>query len=325
MGLMLRNNYVAQKRENRVENTEIMVSVLMTVYNHEKYIRQAIEGVLMQQTNFKFELIIGEDCSNDGTRCIIQDYERRYTDIIKVIYQPVNIGAQNNTNSIYRRAKGKYWALCEGDDYWTDKHKLQKQIDFLENHTQYSAVYHNVICVDKGGRPCKRKSINKYPHKVEQTYTLEMLRGMAIAGQTASLVCRNLYKSLGSREKIKVFEKCGCNGDHKVCKVMACVGQIYFMENEMACHRVVLNEGSSYSTSIYGQNTSLHFFHQYTEVYNMIQKLFHKDILSSDFEKQIRRTSLEYMRRDPNIYNIIIYLKLLILPSLNRIKRILKY
>lgn len=305
-----------------MDDREVMVSVSMPVYNHEKYISQAIEGVLMQQTNFKFELIIGEDCSNDGSRRIIQDYEKRYPDIIKAIYHPVNIGVKNNAISIYRRAKGKYWAICEGDDYWTDKHKLQKQVDFLENHAQYSAVYHNVICVDKRDRPCKRTSINKYPHKAEQTYTLEMLRGMALAGQSASLVCRNLYKILGSRERIKVYENCDCNGDQRACKVLACVGQIFFMEDEMACHRVVLNEGSSYSASIYKQNTSLHFFSQYIELYNLIQKLFQKDTSSSDFEKAMRRTSLEYLRREPNTNNIIIFLKILILSSLNQIKRI---
>lgn len=308
-----------------MNDREIMVSVSMPVYNHEKYISQAIEGVLMQQTDFKFELIIGEDCSTDGSRRIIQDYERKYPDIIKVIYQPVNIGVNKNAYSICRSAKGKYWATCEGDDYWTDKHKLQKQVDFLENHPQYSAVYHNVICVDKGGRPCKRTSINKYPHKAEQTYTLEMLSGMTLAGQTASLVCRNLYKLLGSRERIKVYENCDCNGDHRACKVLACVGKIYFMEDEMACHRVVFNEGSSYSASMYKKNTSLHLFCQYTEVNNLIRMLFHKDISSPDFEKQMHRISLEYMRREPNINNFFIYLRLLIRLSLNRIKRIIKH
>lgn len=304
---------------------EIMVSVWMLVYNHEEYVIQAIEGVLMQQTNFKFELIIGEDCSSDGSRRIVEDYEKKYPDIIKVIYQPVNRGGVANGKSVCRKAKGKYWAICEGDDYWTDKHKLQKQIDFLESHPAYSAVYHNVVCVDKKGRPCKRKRINKYPHKAEQSYTIEMLRGIKLAGQTASLVCRNVYAALGTRDRVEVFEKCDCNDDQKMCMVLACVGKIYFMENEMACHRVILNEGTSYSASVYNKNTLFQVFYQYLELCNMINKLFQKDISSADYEKAARIASLSYAKREPTVKNLMVFLKIEVFSLLNYVNRIINH
>ena len=120
----------------RDENNEILVSICCITYNHEKYIRDAIEGFLMQKTDFPFEVLIHDDASTDGTADIIREYETKYPDIIKPIYQTENQyskGIKISATYNYPRAKGKYIALCEGDDYWIDPYKLQKQVDFLEH------------------------------------------------------------------------------------------------------------------------------------------------------------------------------------------------
>jgi len=122
-----------------------LVSVCMITYNHEKYIKDAIEGVLMQKTNFPIELIIGEDCSNDYTRNIVKEYETNYPEIIYAQYPSTNRGMIINFFTVLQSAKGKYIALCEGDDYWTDPYKLQKQVDFLEHNPEYSMCAHNAI------------------------------------------------------------------------------------------------------------------------------------------------------------------------------------
>mgnify|MGYP001248218371 CR=1 FL=1 len=115
-----------------------LVSVHMITYNHEKYIAQAIEGVLMQKTNFLFELVIGEDCSTDSTRVICKEYADRYPNIIKLLPDAgKNLGMMENAIRTTMACTGKYIALCEGDDYWTDPYKLQKQVDFLEAHNDY--------------------------------------------------------------------------------------------------------------------------------------------------------------------------------------------
>lgn len=121
-----------------MESSEVLVSVFMITYNHENYIEHAIEGVLMQKTSFPIELIIGEDCSTDNTRKIVREYEGRYTEIIKAQYPEKNRGMNNNFLTVLQSARGKYIALCEGDDYWTDPLKLQKQVDFLEANPEYS-------------------------------------------------------------------------------------------------------------------------------------------------------------------------------------------
>jgi glycosyltransferase involved in cell wall biosynthesis len=121
--------------------TEPLVSAKMITYNHAPYIVQAIEGVLQQKTNFPFELVIGEDCSTDGTRAIVLEYQRKYSDIIRVITSDNNVGAYENIRRTSKACRGRYVAFCDGDDFWHDPSKLQKQTDYLETHPECGLVY----------------------------------------------------------------------------------------------------------------------------------------------------------------------------------------
>lgn len=127
-----------------------LVSVVMITYNHEKYIEQAIKGILMQKCNFEVELIIADDCSTDKTETIINkinDSEPN-TSWIKYTRHKKNIGMIPNFVFALEQSKGKYIALCEGDDYWTDPQKLQKQVEFLETNSSANACFHDVHFVD---------------------------------------------------------------------------------------------------------------------------------------------------------------------------------
>lgn len=121
---------------------EPLLSIVTITYNHELYIRKCIEGVLMQQVNFPIEFIIAEDCSTDGTLAVCKGYAEKYPDLIKLITSENNVGAIVNERRAMKAAKGKYIAFCEGDDYWTDPLKLQKQVDFLEENPEYSVTFH---------------------------------------------------------------------------------------------------------------------------------------------------------------------------------------
>ena len=134
-----------------MDEEKIMVSILCLAYNHEKYIKDALDSFINQKVNFKYEIIINDDCSTDSTAQIIKEYAERYPQIIKPIFQ------KENQYSKYKRmlidilmpqAKGKYFAICEGDDYWTDPNKLQKQFDFMEANSEYSMCVANAIIVD---------------------------------------------------------------------------------------------------------------------------------------------------------------------------------
>lgn len=123
-----------------------LVSIICITYNHEPYIRQCLDGFMMQKTNFPFEVLIHDDASTDKTADIIREYEARYPDVIKPIYQTENQyskGVKIGLTYLYPNAKGKYIAECEGDDYWTDPLKLQKQVDFLEENQEYVMCSHN--------------------------------------------------------------------------------------------------------------------------------------------------------------------------------------
>ena len=126
----------------------IIVSVSCITFNHAPYIRACLDGFLMQKTSFIFEILIHDDCSTDETREIIEEYSKKYPDIIFPIFQTENQYSKGVRGMMARfnfpRSRGKYLALCEGDDYWTDPYKLQRQVDFLEANTDFSICFHNM-------------------------------------------------------------------------------------------------------------------------------------------------------------------------------------
>ena len=136
------------------DKEEIMVSVFCLTYNHEKYIRSALEGFVNQKTNFKYEVIVHDDASTDKTAEIIREYELKFPEIIKPIYQNENQyskGKKIVTDCVLPKAYGKYIALCEGDDYWTDEKKLQLQYNYMEEHPECSLVAHKTKTLHNNG------------------------------------------------------------------------------------------------------------------------------------------------------------------------------
>lgn len=121
-----------------------LLSVLMITYNQSEYIRQAIDSALEQKTDFKFEIVIGDDCSTDGTREIVCEYATLHPDIIRPLLASKNLGMMGNFVATYKACQGSYIAILEGDDFWSNPQKLQTQIDFLEAHKEYSGCFHNV-------------------------------------------------------------------------------------------------------------------------------------------------------------------------------------
>jgi len=153
------------------EGTVPLVSTTTMAYMHENFIGECIEGLLMQRTTFPMEIIIHEDASTDTTADILREYQERYPRLIKVIYQPENI--HGKPDRIQRLApfraliRGKYRALCEGDDYWTDRLKLQKQVDFLESHPLYSMCFHRAML---------KKGSKLEPHPIPDSVNLDDVR-----------------------------------------------------------------------------------------------------------------------------------------------------
>lgn len=137
-----------------LKNTEPLVSVCCITYNHVSYISEGIDSFLMQETNFPFEILVYDDASTDGTEQIVLEYVEKYPGIIRAVIQTENqyskVGLKI-TNLLFSKAKGSYIALCEGDDYWTDRTKLQKQVQFLEDHPEYVITYTNSQAFNEKG------------------------------------------------------------------------------------------------------------------------------------------------------------------------------
>lgn len=123
------------------------VSILMTTYNHEAFVRDALEGILQQRTRFDFEVVVGDDCSTDGTRAILQEYQRRHPELIRLVFAPANLGLQGNAMfaHVFGQLRGEYVAWLDGDDYWVAEDKLQRQVDFLEANPHCSMCFHSAI------------------------------------------------------------------------------------------------------------------------------------------------------------------------------------
>lgn len=137
-----------------------LVSILVITYNQKDYIKKCLDSILMQKTNFPFECIIGDDCSTDGTKEIVLNYKKKYPDIIHVLTSEKNYGPVLNGLKGIRACNGKYMSVCDGDDYWNQINKLQKQVDFLEKHSDYGMVYSDIFIINE-----KEEKIQNRPSK----------------------------------------------------------------------------------------------------------------------------------------------------------------
>ena len=151
-----------------------LVDVVMVTYNQEKYIAHAIESVLMQEANFPFRLIIGEDCSKDNTLKICRNYAQKYPDIIKLIDNDTNQGLLNNYKIVFNACTAKYLAILEGDDYWIDVKKLQNQVDYLESHPDVGLVHSNCNLLFELGK-LQIGSHKKFRRSIKKSLVFEQL------------------------------------------------------------------------------------------------------------------------------------------------------
>ena len=136
-------------------NNQIKVSVLCMVYNHDKYLKKCLESIVQQQTNFEYEILVHDDCSTDQSIQIIKEYSKEYPNIIVPIYEKENQyskGRKILLDILMPMMRGKYFAICEGDDYWIDSNKLQKQFDFMEKNREFTLCVHNAIKVNNNNK-----------------------------------------------------------------------------------------------------------------------------------------------------------------------------
>ena len=158
-------------------STKPVASVQMFVYNHAPCLCRAVEGVLAQKTSFPFELVIGEDCSTDGSREIAFDYQQRYPEVVRVVTSERNVGMHRNVVRTQQACRGEFLAFCEGDDYWNDPSKLQTQVEFLRSHPDYGLAHTNYRELDVMSNKLRLRAITApEPPDDEQAYVQVLLR-----------------------------------------------------------------------------------------------------------------------------------------------------
>lgn len=219
---------------------EIMVSICCTVYNHEKYIRQALDSFLAQKTNFKYEIIIHDDASTDNTANIIKEYENKYPNIIKPIYQTENQFSKGKKASLicYNHSKGKYIALCEGDDYWIDEQKLQYQVDYMEQNPECTFCFHNAIILYDKSKKKKKFITNELKYKKYRNKDNNYMAGdIHLFGCGVAPTASFLFRKENVSKIPDWLEKCVC-GDMPIKLIMTSFGYAHYIDKEMSVYRI---------------------------------------------------------------------------------------
>ncbi len=208
-----------------------IVSICCLTYNHEKYIRQCFDGFIMQKTNFDFEILVHDDASTDGTIDIINEYTKQYNKLFKPYIEKENTYSKKNEfvglRINFERAKGKYIALCEGDDYWTDPYKLQKQVDFLEANSDYSFVYTSFNVVNSNSQKITINELENYKHGVNGDFAFfnlliksNYILTLTTMFRSIYLRCEPFYYDYGI-----FLNACRC-------------GKAYYMDSITGCYRI---------------------------------------------------------------------------------------
>ncbi len=224
---------------------EVMLSIYVTTFNHEKYIAQALDSILMQKTKYKYEVLVGEDCSTDNTREILKEYERKYPNVFQMFYRKTNMYKEkiSNAGDLKLRCKGKYVVCLEGDDFWTDENKIEKQITFLEEHPEYIAIAHKCIVVDENSKP----KDSHYPECKDKEYSLKHFMSEIMPGQLTTFMHKNCFHNEFFDSEI--FFQGLIPGDRLMYYMLTTYGKVHCMDEVMSAYRHIQSNGTSYSST----------------------------------------------------------------------------
>lgn len=264
----------------------VLVSICCVTYNHEGYIRQCLDGFVMQKTNFAYEILVHEDASKDATAEIVKEYQLRYPQLFKCVYQSENQFLKQNTlvNILFKMAKGKYLALCEGDDYWTDPYKLQKQVDFLEANTDF-AIHcgHARMLSDDVNRNDKRI------HEEIAENTVFIIDDFAENSRVVT--CTAMFRNIGFRALPKYFKESPAGDWCLYTYILATTGGKVFYENsDFAAYR-------AHAGGIYSSLNTSGFYRFYEKTLRVIYKLL-QDPAHKLKSRQKRNWYLEQIFRE---------------------------
>lgn len=241
------------------------VSIIVITYNQENYISKTLDSILSQKFNFKYEILIGDDASTDNTANIIMNYKKKYPNNIRIFIREKNIGASRNAYELCKKAKGEYLAFCEGDDYWIDRYKLCKQINFLDENKEYIGCYHKCVLIDNNDKKLKYQRLSWVKYKNRFTFK-DFKGGIYLPGQTATVVKRNIFKEY--KKKYDILYKCNRNiSDRISAEIFLLQGDFHCIDEYMSVYRITDKSVTFNKYKRYNSNT------KYIEDWHFIEKL----------------------------------------------------
>lgn len=251
------------------------VSVICVTYNHELYIREALDSILAQKTDFEFEIRIGEDCSTDNTRQILKEYELKYPGRFIMYYREQNLGATSNEYELMMEAKGDYIAALELDDIWTDENKLQKQFDFLESHPEYIGVAHDYDIIDKAGKVIEDEDNKAVKAFFNRAFTLQDFLDNGFVFQTGTHFYRNIFKD--GKDYSIIYKADRLIRDKTILSLLLDRGDFYILPDTMSAYRRFFDDSATNGRYLTNANMELDLF----------QKAHHVEALNDYFEGRI--------------------------------------
>lgn len=275
----------------------IKVSISCMVYNHEKYIQKTLEGFISQETSFEFEVIVHDDASTDNSASIIKEYAEKYPTIIKPVFQIENkysTGIKVADKYVFPLMKGEYIALCEGDDYWSDPHKLQKQVDFLDSHQEYVACVHNTLKLDmwhgtseimyNRGKDC------------------DLLFKDTVSGGSSCYHTSSLMYRRSIRESFPNYmKKSWLVGDYPMAMFLTTIGKVRYLNDVMSVYRF----GTEFSYTRTFGSSSKKMAKVYSDLIELLREIdyethgqYHKDIVPKILENKYYLAEIEGRYKD---------------------------
>lgn len=225
------------------QTNDIKVSISVLSYKHGPYVRQCLERLLAQKVNFNYEIVVGEDCSQDGTREILLEFKEKYPDKFVLLLNDENLGTARNNHNIKLHCRGQYIATCESDDFWIDENKLQRQVDFLDQHPEYVGVASNYVNVDVNG---KNPKVVLMPWQVGKRYSLKHYLRYGLVAHGSTMTHRNIIP-YRDEDYVKLRFSAPTMGDVLTHGLLLDYGDIYIEPAFTLAHRSGANTPTSFS------------------------------------------------------------------------------
>ena len=278
---------------------DVDLSIIVPAFNHRKYIRRALESLINQKTDYSYEIIVGDDCSTDGTREIIDEIQRMYPGLIRKKYHTQNLGATKNGYYMMRAARGKYLAFCDGDDFWMDDNRIQRHVDFLEENIGYAGISSRIKLVDEDSNLLNESNINEnnqFWKCMKAEYTLKDFEKWNMPGHVSAITIRNFMK-YDDHDYSIFYRVHNMVGDRTIILFTVLHGNIRCETDFVSCYRYRTDQENNFMSVFKKQN-------MYGQDYNMLCAL--EKYTKKEFDIKI---DLSKVKKDRLVASVVCVMK----------------